>query len=419
MSKLKCECLNITVHVQTNASRETEGKDFVSESCTNVFFAGKLLEVELAVGGIKMEVESLIRSNRVEDWDVYSCLNCSMDCYALHSVKGYDRVLVNKSLESDPEVLRQRSSSKNFSLPFKILLQHEAESSHEGNNLLLLGQDSVTVAMASVQEALKKYLKSEEAAMKERIRQYTEQQQQNFMALQSQALKDKSSVYRVISKAQEKTMESSLHEAMFETPETIGANIFHSPGHEGPLNLLKTPKHVNQVHITQVNTARPLFEVGSPSLQSNIHRVRRKPPRPGQKSAKPATADADPLFALDGFTDDCEPFFESEEDEISSSDNSFQNEEPALPRHIYIQRKKPQPVSQYSSSVPISMPTIVRKPHSWEDEEEFAMPEPDKIGESMKALARSVQNNTEDMFGELPRPRLFTEPRLTSSYFSR
>lgn len=39
------------------------------------------------------------------------------------------------------------------------------------------------------------------------------------------------------------------------------------------------------------------------------------------------------------------------------------------------------------------------------------IPEPSKIGESMQALARSVQYNTEELFGELPRPRLFTEPR--------
>ena len=32
--------------------------------------------------------------------------------------------------------------------------------------------------------------------------------------------------------------------------------------------------------------------------------------------------DADPVFSLDDFTDDCEPFFESEEDDLSSGEKS-------------------------------------------------------------------------------------------------
>lgn len=42
------------------------------------------------------------------------------------------------------------------------------------------------------------------------------------------------------------------------------------------------------------------------------------------------------------------------------------------------------------------------------DDQEFAIPEPSKIGESMKALARSVHDTSEKLFGELPRPRRST-----------
>ena len=45
------------------------------------------------------EVGSLVRETRVEDWDVFTCINCNMDTHALHVVKKYDRVLINKGLE--------------------------------------------------------------------------------------------------------------------------------------------------------------------------------------------------------------------------------------------------------------------------------------------------------------------------------
>lgn len=47
-------------------------------------------------------------------------------------------------------------------------------------------------------------------------------------------------------------------------------------------------------------------------------KARRPPRKPPQKEIS-LESDADPVFSLDDFTDDCEPFFESEEDELSSS----------------------------------------------------------------------------------------------------
>lgn len=52
MSKFKCKCLNVTIHVKEKATREAEGTAFVSENCSEPFFTKELYEVELAVGGI-------------------------------------------------------------------------------------------------------------------------------------------------------------------------------------------------------------------------------------------------------------------------------------------------------------------------------------------------------------------------------
>lgn len=52
MSKFRCKCLNLTVHVKEKATREADGKAFVAETCTAAFFDRGLYEVELAIGGI-------------------------------------------------------------------------------------------------------------------------------------------------------------------------------------------------------------------------------------------------------------------------------------------------------------------------------------------------------------------------------
>ena len=54
MSKFKCKCLNVTIHVKEKATREADGKAFVSEvgKLKSAFFSQDLYEVELAVGGI-------------------------------------------------------------------------------------------------------------------------------------------------------------------------------------------------------------------------------------------------------------------------------------------------------------------------------------------------------------------------------
>lgn len=47
-------------------------------------------------------------------------------------------------------------------------------------------------------------------------------------------------------------------------------------------------------------------------------KTRRLPHKPQQKDFT-LESDADPVFSLDDFMDDSEPFFESEEDDLSSS----------------------------------------------------------------------------------------------------
>lgn len=405
MSKFKCKCLNVTVHVKEKATREADGTAFVSEDCKVVFFNQELFEVELAVGGITKEVGSLVRETKAEDWDVFTCINCNMDTHALHAVKKYDRVLINRRMESDPVVHSNIASSSEYSSIFKVILQPAKENDPNvvadnsfAGNAILLGQDRISLAMVSVQEQVKKFLQAEEDAMNERIRKFAAEQKAAFTTLQAQVFKDKQAVHCAIKREEEKSLESSLDEAMADS--SLDTPVSPKPVATTPTRNDHHPVQVNQVHITQVSSHKyPLHPGAHPP-----RKMTRLPHKSHQKNLT-LESEADPVFSLDDFTDDCEPFFESEEDDFSSSDNSFQSEEP-----IYNPRlKNVKKSTQYSSSVPISMPAGKNSPPV--DEQEFAIPEPSKIGESMRALARSVHDDTEKMFGELPRPR-----RSTFSY---
>lgn len=405
MSKFKCKCLNVTVHVKEKATRYADGKAFVSELEKSAFFSLDLYEVELAVGGITKEVGSLVKETKIEDWNVFTCINCKMDTHALHVVKKYDRVLISQEMESDPDVLNKNASSPEYSSIFKILLKPVKENEevildNSCGHAILLGQDAISLAMVSVQEQVKKYLEGEETSMNERIRKFAEEQKAQFASLQSRAFKDKQALYWSIKREEERSLETSLNEAIGDSSSDTA--LFSKPEHPVALKYNKYQHPVNQVHITQVGSQKyPVH----PATNQPSYKMR-KTTRKGKQQQKDLSCerDADPVFSLDDFADDCEPFFESEEDDLSS-DNSFQAEE-----HLYnnSRLKNVKKSMQYSTSVPITMPSGKNSPS---EDDEFVIPEPSKIGESMKAIARSVHESSEGMFGELPRPR-----RSTLSY---
>lgn len=59
-----------------------------------------------------------------------------------------------------------------------------------------LSNDSISTAGVCVQEHVKRYLKSEEEAMEEKIRRYTEEQKNQFAMVQSRAYNDKRAMLR-------------------------------------------------------------------------------------------------------------------------------------------------------------------------------------------------------------------------------
>ncbi|XP_070534484.1 uncharacterized protein [Ptychodera flava] len=314
-----------------------------------------------------------------------------------------DKVIVSMQLKSEPSDIEELRKSENFSALYRIVCFHGSEEkSPTLGHAVTVNHDSVKKTINSLQQQLSTYLANEKLLMEDRLRQYNEQQKESYMKLQKKAYSDKSALVGLILQQEEQKLKDSISEAMIEgslsppTRGTIGTSLgMGTKTASGPSKIIAQYGELSTTPVSSSDTP----------VQTQIEMtsdIERSPSVPQTRHRK--NKDTDTLFDLDGFTEDCEPFFESEDDD--GDDNSLNEESVAHFQYRHHATSRTQQ-HQYAQSVPISMPMWNMDRHSLDDDEKAPVPEPDKMVASMKALAQSVHDGTE-MFGDLPRPRINT-----------
>eukprot|EP00112_Aurelia_sp_Birch-Aquarium-sp1_P016376 Seg3707.2 transcript_id=Seg3707.2/GoldUCD/mRNA.D3Y31 product="Proline-rich AKT1 substrate 1" protein_id=Seg3707.2/GoldUCD/D3Y31 len=419
MAKLGCKCLNIVLNIQDGESEEIKGTELLGQDENNktendvvdLFFKGNLMLVKLAFAGVEVQQKLLVKDRSVGDYKVFKCVNCDISTHAIHKYKGLERVVASKDLEDELSCTKMRES-EDYSAVFKIILKKLPVDPNESNygtgSHARMFQRSLSDANSKVNEIVKKYLSFEEDAMQERIRIFTEQQKVVFRQLQDKANSDKQNFLSVINRKEENVLQTSISDAMKETRLSKGDSIDSDTDDPLP-NLPQIRGKKVRPHRSIPITSSSLQARGMPSrvLSGQTSTSVDSGQRSRLKKRSKSQNEDDTLFDLDGFHEsrNCEPFFESDEDssgDSSSLDNSG----------VYSNMNRGMAGDRiYATSVPVSVPMFRPSERgtygnaSFEDSE--PPPSPDRMAESIKALARSLHDST-SIFGELPGPRYNT-----------
>lgn len=431
MTKLTCKCLNVSLNIIEDRSEVTQGTlllgqdDAVVESdglgLIDEFFQGDLTIITLAVAGIEVQQNLLIKERIVNDYRVFKCVNCDMSTHAVHKFKGLDRVVASKEL-GDALMYNTTRESPDYSPVFKIILNTSVSSNKADNDRdtqAKMFHRSLSDAHLRVNKIVEKFLVNEEDAMQERIRIFTEQQKVLFTGLQKKITDDKEKFLRLVSKKEETALQTSLNDAMKE------ATLFKSDSVESESE--DVAPDLPQIRGKKMRPNRFMFSSSTQDAPSSLPN-HMGPPKSrdiskqlstsrnqrtslaitnGRRRAK-TQVDEDTLFDLDGFHENknCEPFFES--DEESNDSNSLDSS-----GGYTIPNRELAGDRIYATSVPVGIPMFhAMKRGSFDNNaERHSEPRlsPDKIAESMKALAKSLHDST-SIFGELPTPRYNTMP---------
>ncbi|CAG5121931.1 unnamed protein product [Candidula unifasciata] len=363
-----CCCLNICIFAD-----KIDGK---SES--DIFKAcplGSSCEaVELIDQGFQFVHKCLVQRLKDGDWTVYVCIVCGMRTHAVNvHVK---LVAVSSAMKRGREVIEQMKNNPDYSQVFGLLLSPLDSRLKDIGGFLPQGYEALQKQLGDLQDVLSRYLKQEEEAMESRIRNYEEEQRNNFMKLKEMAQKEKAKLISV---------------------------LFHNS--DGTRTIPTQDRGSTRLHAPVSHSKSTSdYESGKSNFVGN-----------GRKNMKMRDSSPD-VFAMDELE-----LEEADEGTLGAayarrSARTIQTWSSlgGSEQKTWTQRMKlaqwQDDTSLMSTSVPISMPAHARsvrvKSHlddSFEESAEF-----DDIPRNMQALSESIQERDRYIFGDRPRQRVHT-----------
>ncbi|XP_067129712.1 uncharacterized protein [Centruroides vittatus] len=417
MMHLVCHCLNVCIHTKNNVIQSTpiNSLALTNEETLHTFFQGGVATVTLDLGGITMAQSILVTSCHVGEWIVYTCGGCGLNTHAIHRKQKTEHILINTDMTDKEDLktkltdLKTKQNIENYSLVFKIILPeiNDNQLDSKSDVKFQMKSSKTESALASIQKQVATYLQQEHKAMEERIRIFTQQQQNNFAALQKKVRRDKCAMLSLLQKQQEKDLKESIGEAMSENNySSLNSNDDNSVSQElfeTSCNGQFKPFQLPQTKI-EVNTRNPSYN-RSQSFDTKLHSAGKKNAAKSQMLSRrrifSLDTDAGGIFDMEGLEQEFSntPFYNSDyEDDTDDSSTTEENT-------LNFRKKLPK---QFAQSLPIKVPVWSQFNHSSgsEEEEKFVVTgDPEQIAESIKAL--TITDGTE-MFGDLPRRRLNT-----------
>lgn len=408
MVQLVCHCLNVCIHTKNNVIQSTPVNSLTlsNEETSHKFFQGDIATVTLDLGGITKAQGILVTSSHVGEWIVYTCAGCRLDTHATHVKQKTEHILINMDLNNKENLKTNIMDMENYSLVFKIVLPEINDNNFDlkPDAKFQVKSAKLESAITSIQEQVALYLQQEHKAMEDRIRVFTQQQQNNFMALQKKVRRDKFAMLNLLQKQQEKDLKESLGEAMTET--SSYSSVILPIENTLTLKLTNAADCNGQFHLPEtrieVNTRNPIYN-RSQSLDVGHHSSGKKPIKSQvitRRKILNLDAEIGGIFDMEGLEQECNntPFYNSDYED--DTDDSITEENTSQFRNNF--------PKQFAQSLPINAPVWSQFNHSSgsEEEEKFVVSgNPEQIAESIKAL--TITDGTE-MFGDLPRRRLNT-----------
>lgn len=211
MSRLYCNCLNTRIGYSNDIQRSRVVK--IEELCSEVTeqLTGKeLVEIELDVAGVSTEHSTLSQVYTLNDWKIHHCSNCNTDVYISHSVK-HNKIFAFRNIVKDPSHLLKSSQ---YSRVFNIVLKDNDDEfiAVPRKRLSSMSYGHEDPVLKLVHSRMKSFLSQEEELMEQRIRQYEQQQREEFQKLQKRAHEERRRLFVAIYNSRE----TGITEAMLD-----------------------------------------------------------------------------------------------------------------------------------------------------------------------------------------------------------
>ncbi|GIX87490.1 uncharacterized protein CEXT_357551 [Caerostris extrusa] len=371
MILLVCSCLNVRVHGRGNTFnlRDSDSLDVPENVLRDPFFESQVYPVTMDLAGVTMVSllfsKVLCKVRCIENWTITTCACCTMDVFAKR-VDNNDEVLVSYKVQTNANYISSLMDSDKYSPLFKMILPEVNDNFCRNNIGIEYQNGKVDNSLKHVQVLVSNYLKAEQKAMEDRIRQFTEQQQSSYSNLLEKVRKNKQAMIYLMMKTKESQTEGEVvPESSIGSPSVLNRDSANDSSTSTDSAFDRSDTTDLPIDVVKQQKNRVLRRTVSNPARS---RTKRRMPK------RTSSIDVGGMFDMEGFDTQelSDEYIDESEDEASTNVEEDKHD------------------SMCATSLPMSIPVFTNYPHYslLEDDEDDKEPypkAPEDIAASMRA----------------------------------